>query len=102
MDVIDIVLHCVAGYAFLNLFYGKFEIAVQLLSACYSHLEIKCGPQTPYKSIDIDPYLERCREQLEKDVFGQAWREGNTMSLDQAVQIAQESLNLIPADQKMI
>lgn len=92
LEIIDVILHCVAGYAFLNLFYEKFEIAVQLFSACYSHLEGKWGPSTPYKSIDIDPYLERCREQLEKDVFDQSWTEGSALSLDQAVQIAQESL----------
>jgi len=93
---IDILIHCIAGFAAINLLCKQLDIAVQLFSVCDAHLDAIRSPATPYKSIDIDPYVEQCRQQLEIDVFDQAWAEGSALSLDQAVQIVQESLNLIP------
>lgn len=93
---IDVLIHCVAGFAALNLLCKKLDYAVQLFSVCYAHLDAIRSTTITYKRIDIDPYLECCRAKLEKDVFDKAWVKGSALSLDQALHIAQESLNLIP------
>ncbi|MBW6472326.1 MAG: hypothetical protein K0B14_04305 [Anaerolineaceae bacterium] len=96
MNFTDVILLCIAGFAGLNLLKGNLETAIKLFGSCISHWDPNQDIMAPYKVVDIDPFIDRCRKETDQSIFDQAWAEGSKLSLDQAVQIAQESLNLIP------
>lgn len=96
MEFKDVIVLCIAGFAGLNLLKGNLETAVRLFGTCIAHWDPNQDIMAPYKVVDIDPFIDRCRRETEKDLFDRVWAEGSTLSLDQAVQIAQESLNLMP------
>ncbi|MDO9087315.1 MAG: BTAD domain-containing putative transcriptional regulator [Anaerolineaceae bacterium] len=102
MNFMDVVVLCIAGFAGLSFLKDNQEIAIRLFAACNAHWNHDQDIMAPYKVVDIDPFIDRCRKETEPGVFDQAWAEGSALSLDQAIQIAQESLNIIPSDQKMI
>jgi predicted ATPase/DNA-binding SARP family transcriptional activator len=98
----DVIVLCIAGLAGLSLLKGNQETAIRLFAACNAHWDPNQDIMAPYKVVDIDPFIERCRRETEPSIFDQAWAEGSDLSIDQAVQIAQESINIIQSDQKMI
>ena len=92
----DVILLCIAGFAGLSLMKGNRETAIRLFGTCIAHWDFNQDIMAPYKVVDIDPFIDRCRKETDKSLFDQAWAEGSALSLDQAAQMAQESLNLIP------
>lgn len=80
-------LLCVAGFASLAVNRKDFIRAAWLFGAFFAHLE-NLQPDLKSKGVEqmeIDGYLALCKSQLDAAAFEQAWNEGQTFTLEEAL-----------------
>jgi non-specific serine/threonine protein kinase len=84
------ILSCLAGFASILAMTGKTAPAARLFGAVEALLEgIRMARRMdPADQKEFDHYVRAARAQMDETAFAQAWAEGRTMTLDQAVAYA--------------
>jgi non-specific serine/threonine protein kinase len=89
------ILYCVGGFAALMGINGKPAHATRLFGAVESLLETIgmdwSTDRTDQK--EFDRYLTIVRDQLDEAAFARAWKEGQAMTLEQAIEFALKGTN---------
>jgi non-specific serine/threonine protein kinase len=85
-------VHFIAGHAALEVLRARLNFATRLFGAFYAQPEsLQSDVKTDQKilflvdQLEIEGYLDRCRNEMEKTAFEKAWNEGSTLSLDEVV-----------------
>lgn len=79
------LLRCLAGFAAKACVCKENILAIQLFSAYFSQVDGIENKQTfihPYDLKEIEYYFSKCKEQIEKGEFDQAWETGRLLTLD--------------------
>ncbi len=82
------VAHQLECLAFIAIGQEQGERAVKLMSAAAALRESSNSPRTPQESIEYDRELKRLRAGLEEKEFDSLWAQGQTMTMEQAVDLA--------------
>jgi hypothetical protein len=85
-----IVLDDLVGFACLAGAQGDAVRAAQLCGAAEALYEATGYPQDPISHAEMEPYLASGRSKIHEAVWEEAWEEGRTMSLEEAVSYALE------------
>ena len=80
---------CLIGYASIAILNGKPKVGVRLLAAAAASVRQRTPYVWPTKRIEYNEYLERARSGLTQDEFQAAQLAGSAMSLEQAIDEAQ-------------
>ena len=82
----------IVNFAFLAAYRGSPLTAARLFGAFYANIEalqVELGLKTsliePLKQLEIDHFLGLCKTQIDTVSFDQAWNEGRSLSLDDAL-----------------
>jgi hypothetical protein len=81
------------GYIELALAANRPVVAAQLLGAVDAARQSLSRPRAPVEARYMEPIIARLRQQLSDDAWQQAWKEGEAMSLAQALVFALDSLS---------
>ena len=86
------VAHQLECFGFIALEQNKRELALQLFAAADGLREKSSTPMTPDEQIEFDAQLARVRERLNPSRFASIWAQGAAMTMQQAIELALESL----------
>lgn len=88
------VVNCLAGFGSVMGLIGKPEAAARLFGAVEALLASwgNAGQMDPSDQREFDHYVAVVRSQLDEVTFAKAWAEGRTLTLEQAVEYAFETL----------
>jgi predicted ATPase len=92
-------VHFIAGYAALAVARGRMQLAARLFGVFFAQPERLRSDMKIDKRIlilvdqfEIEGYLNCCRSQMEKEEFEEAWSQGSSLSLNEALdEILKES-----------
>lgn len=94
-------VHFIAGYAALAVVRARLEFAARLFGAFFaqpeslqSDMKIDKSILTLVDQLEIEGYVNCCRNQMEKAAFEKAWNEGSSLSLNDVVNEVLEEGNL--------
>jgi tetratricopeptide (TPR) repeat protein len=85
-----VVLDDLVGFACLAGAQGDAVRAAQLCGAAEALHEATGYPQDPISHAEMEPYLASGRSKVHEAVWEEAWEEGRTMTLEEAVSYALE------------
>jgi tetratricopeptide (TPR) repeat protein len=86
------VAHQLECLAFIAKAQEQGERAVKLMSAADALRRASNSPRTPQESIEYDLELEGLRAGMDEDAFDLLWAEGQTMSVDLAIDLAMQEV----------
>lgn len=90
----------IAGCAALAILQGRSDFAAYLFGAFFAqpeslHSDLKTDQKILFlvDQLEIERYMNRCRDQMDKSVFEKAWDDGSALSLDEALNIIMKDCN---------
>jgi hypothetical protein len=86
------VAHQLECMAFIAKGQEQGERAVKLMSAAEALREASSSPRTPQERLEYERELEGLRAGLDEKAFDLLWAEGQSMTMDQAVDFAMSEL----------
>jgi non-specific serine/threonine protein kinase len=90
------MLACLVGLAGVASLRGKGEQAAKLIGYAVKGMEFISGVKPPFWMRDYEnPIIGSIRSQMEETAYTKAWHEGYSMTLEQAIELAESQLVLI-------
>jgi predicted ATPase/DNA-binding SARP family transcriptional activator len=89
----EVLLLCLVSFASLLAIRNRSVEATRLFAAVSVIMEANQIKLAPVDQLELDHFIDSCREKIEMDVFDRAWRSGKNMTLEQAITYTKIFLN---------